>query len=340
MNNTSKIVINIIIALFCSQYLAGQTNPDGLSGDMGFKLSANSSYKMQVTMTCASIPFEGLTNPRNRFRPFNRVGKVQNGSIWRLFSSQGTLGAERNIYKISSNELSNNEVFDLMHSSGSEYESGINYVYGYAKYLVEVLIYYNSVVSERYRYFYNTLDSKFGGKDTLSDSTYYIGDMYIEYDNMLPVNKRLKIYKDIRSGPVQGLIPIDTISTTDTLTDGTPKKELKVWEIKYPPSSFPEEQNFYASTTPFGFRPEIIENQQTTEFLVGTKVIFDSVYNNIDIPPNIIIDRIGYNTRNDNNYRRYYSEPPIAFNDSGNTYTTPAWIVDKWSSKRINNSCG
>ena len=103
MNKITKLMIAILIIMYCTQYLAGQSNPDALSGDMGFKMSANSNYKMQVTMTCASIPFEGLTNPRNQFKPFNRVGKVQNGSIWRFFSSQGTIGAERNIYKISSN---------------------------------------------------------------------------------------------------------------------------------------------------------------------------------------------------------------------------------------------
>jgi hypothetical protein len=328
MNKITKSIITTIIMLFCNQYLTGQSNPDGLSGDMGFKMSANSNYKMQVTMTCASIPFEGLTNPRDIFRPFNRVGKIQNGSIWRFFISQGTLGAERNIYKISSNIINYGEVFDLMHSSGSEYEASINYVYGYAKYLVEVWIYYNNVLSEKYRYFYNTLDSKFGAKDTISNNTYYIGDLYVQYNISLPVNRRLEIYKDVRSGPVQGLIPIDTISTADTLNDGTPKKELKVWEIKYPPSSFPEEQNFYASTTPFGLRPEVFyENAQKTELLIGTKIIFDSVYNNKDVLPSKK-DTIGYNTRDDNLYHRYYTLPPVGFNDYGNTYTTTSWFND------------
>lgn len=326
MNKIAKLMLAIIIIMICSHYLEGQSNPDALSGDMGFKMSANSNYRMQVTMTCASIPFEGLTNLRNQFKPFNRVGKVQNGSIWRFFSSQGIIGAERNIYKISSNILNYNEVFDLMHSSGSEYESSINYVYGYAKYLVEILIYYNNIETERYRYFYNTLDSKFGGKDTTSNTTYYIGDLYVRYNVDLPLNRRLEIFKDVRSGPIQGNIPIDTISTADTLNDGTPTKEVKVWEQKYPPSSFPVEQNFYASTTPFGLRPEVYyENAQKTEILIGTKVIFDSVYNNKDIG-SIKKDTIGYNTRDDNAYHRYYTLPPVGFNDSGNTYTTTSWF--------------
>ncbi len=326
MNKITKSLIALIIMLFCNQYLAGQE--EALSGDMGFKMLANNNYTMQVTMTCVSIPFEGLTNPRDQFKPYNRVGKVQNGSIWRFFTDQNTLGAERNIYKISSNMLNYNDVFDLMHSSGSEFEASINYVYGYAKYLVEVNIYYNDVLSEKYKYYYNTLDSKFGGKDTLTDSTYYIGDLYVRYNTSLPSERRLEIFKDVRSGvPNPGLIPIDTISTSDTLNDGTPKKELKVWEIKYPSSSFPEEQNFYASTTPFGLRPEIIEDQKLSEYIIGTKVVFDTVYNNKDNPPNKT-DTIGYNTRNDNTYYMYYTNPPVGFNDSGNTYTTTAWVVD------------
>lgn len=208
MNKITKSIFVIIIMLFCNQSFIGQLNLYALSGDMGFKMFAGLNYKMQVTLTCVSIPFEGLTNPRDPYRPFNRVGKVQNGSIWRFFTNYNTLGAERNIYKISSNMLNYNQVFDLMHSSGSEFEGSIEYVYGYAKYLVEVNIYYNDSLSERYRYYYNTLDSKFGGKDTLSNTTYYIGDLLARYNASLPLNRRLEIYKEIYTGvPNPGLIP-------------------------------------------------------------------------------------------------------------------------------------
>ncbi len=269
-------------------------------------------------MIAISIPFEGLNTAKESQIQFNRISEIQNGNLWKYFTGNSTYQSGNIFYQYALDSMSNAEyVLDLGHACGIEFpDFNLNGVWGFALYKISAVItnLQNNNV-ERYSFILNSLDSYLG--DTLhtpyGDSIYKIGDFIIDYDPAFPENNRLHIYSNYG-----GFHSIDTINTSDTLANGFPKTEIKIWEIIRGYNQ-PVAEDFFARTTPFGLRPEIIDSMNVNEIFLGTKVILDKVYNNFGTT-----DRYGYNTRNDGNYYYYYSNPPVAVNEPGRTYVTPS----------------
>lgn len=309
----TKILITAILLLVNIYSTISQT--EAISGDFGLGGTVGTNLKIRISSY--SIPFEGITNPKTNFIPFNRINNIQNGVNYRFFESSSAFDSS-NIALLFFEGIvgASGIVFDLGHVSGAEFpDAGINNAYGFCKYLIEFEI---PLTGEKYSLFYNTLDSKFGGKFPNGED-YFIGDIYVKYLDTLPLNNRLKVYKEVRSGPNAGFSDIDTISTSDTLPNGLPSKEIKVWDIYFGNNSSPYEKKFYARSTPFPISQSSAQDtNMRRELIIGTKVVFDTVFrNNDDVLSGL--DKWGYNTQNN----PYYSFPDIPFNKPGRTYLTP-----------------
>jgi hypothetical protein len=156
-----------------------------------------------------------------------------------------------------------------------------NLSWGYAKYKITILV---AETNEKYQLYINSLDSKYGRVFTGG----YGRDLYISYYPNNPINKKVVFSK--KHATNNNLEVIDTIATWDTLANGKPSKEFKLWKVILGQDN-PMEKNFYARTTPFPISPSVIYDNHIRELELGTKVIFDTVYNYTGLS-----DKYGYNT--------------------------------------------
>ena len=63
------------------------TEPAAFSGD--FCIVGKTGFNITATIEIVSVPFEGITEPKDSFNvPVNRVLEIQNGIYWR-FLDQG-----------------------------------------------------------------------------------------------------------------------------------------------------------------------------------------------------------------------------------------------------------
>jgi len=307
MNKISKLILVLLIISFKIQNLMAQEEK-GFSGD--FRIVGASGYDITATMEVVSAPFEGLTDPKPLYvDPVNRVGQIQNGCYWRFYETQAGSPLKTNIAYLSRTFNANGNIFDLGHCSGIEFPD-VQEAWGFAKYKITV---YVAQTGEKYQLYLNSLDSKYGMIYTGG----YGADLTIKYDISLLQNKRLVFYKTRYGVTTQ----IDVIETTDVLPDGQPSKEFKLWEVVGGYNS-PLETNFSVRSTPFPINPRLIELQHIRVLELGTKVVFDNVYNYTGES-----DRYGYNTIDSANYYMYYTNPPIpsGTNLIGKTFVTPAY---------------
>ena len=173
-------------------------------------------------METISLSFEGITqNPT--YQQYNRYGNIQNGSYWRFFTSQ----SEKIEYQISfiqkSGNLSGN-VLDLGHVNGAEFpHTNIEGAWAFAKYQITF-----TIGQEKYKCYFNSLDSRYGVDTSYGAYSSYGRDWHFRYDNSLTANRRLVCYW---YSDATGTTPYDTLSCGDTLSNGEPSKEFKVWEL-------------------------------------------------------------------------------------------------------------
>ena len=137
-----KFKKNCFIALFflfLAGYLFSQENnvqPNAFSGDL--RVTGTPGYTITATMKIASVPFEGITNPKPDFYQYNRVNKIQNGTIWRYFESL-TSKREEFIDLLTNTGNTNGNLLDIGHCSGREFPDGsITGTWGFAKYFVTI----------------------------------------------------------------------------------------------------------------------------------------------------------------------------------------------------------
>jgi hypothetical protein len=181
-------------------------------------------------------------------------------------------------------------------------------VYGFGKYLVTIE---NLVHPEKsINFYWNTLDSKCG-QDSVFGMNYHT-DIYFGYF----------VTQDSTYVEITGT---DLPNLHETINTNQQFKEITVWKAFFGRNE-PVEKNFYARSTPFPINPNFVSTTLETYYLrnlvLGTTVILDTVYKNTGNS-----DRYGYNTVI--TYpRNYYTNPPIpsGLNDSGNTFTTPAYV--------------
>ncbi|MBN1634334.1 MAG: hypothetical protein JW917_09235, partial [Ignavibacteria bacterium] len=311
MEKTIKLIILMLAFLFVTgnksiaQY-------DALSGDLG--IVGNPNYTITAAIEIVSVPFEGITNPKSGYgEPLNRVGKVQNGIYWRFFQQSPNPLLEYDMAYLCKTEKTYGMIFDIGHCSGTEFpESSISYAWGFAKYKITIHI---AETSEKYQLYLNSLDSKYG----MVNAGGYGRDLYFDYKSNLPESRRLVFL----IGYNQSVAGYDTVATWDTLSNGKPSKEYKLWEVILNQGN-PMEKNFFTRTTPFPVSPRVIFDNKIRELELGTKVIFDTVYSYTGLT-----DRKGYNTIDSPTvFNAYYSNPPIpeGLNSIGNTFVSPAYF--------------
>jgi hypothetical protein len=85
----------------------------GIVGALGYNITA--------TIEIVSVPFEGITEPKDSFNvPINRVLEIQNGIYWRFFMpGQSTI--QNNIARMSRTMNIEGNIFDIGHCSGGEF---------------------------------------------------------------------------------------------------------------------------------------------------------------------------------------------------------------------------
>lgn len=213
--------------------------PESACGNFTF-LNHVSGTTIEVEIKSASIPFEGLNRSSMTWAPLNRLFIPQTGS--------------RAKYKFASNVRKFNNLmyhkFQLGAGSWGQFtesptgdwdECVGDQVIGWGKYQITVRV---VGTNEKYTFYWNNLDSKYA-TELWQGQNLYGRDWYFELKNNLPTNGRLVF--EYEGG---GTFIHDTLSTSDTLSNGLPSKEYKPWEIIYNRST-PWAQNFYARTTPF-----------------------------------------------------------------------------------------
>ncbi|MFA5011455.1 MAG: T9SS type A sorting domain-containing protein [Ignavibacteria bacterium] len=205
-------------------------------------------------------------------------------------------------------------IFDIGHCSGIEFPlPNENLSWGFAKYKITISV---AETNEKYQFYINSLDSKYGRTYTGG----YSRDLYVRYLSESPLNRRI-LFSKKHNDSVE--IAIDTIATWDSLANGKPSKEYKLWKVILGQDN-PMEKNFYARTTPFPISPRAMIDNSIRELELGTKVIFDTVYNYTGLS-----DKYGYNTIDSASvFFPYFSNPPIPSgeNSEKNTYVTPAYF--------------
>ncbi|RPI14526.1 MAG: hypothetical protein EHM58_16305 [Ignavibacteriae bacterium] len=292
---------------------------DGFVGDWRIQAKGNNSNdEVLVKIEIVSFVFEGINNYNHRYRIYNRFndpGEIYNGVTHRLFDSSSNHYVEYPLQEHSqlTTGTTQNDM-DMCHTGGGELKD-TPLAWGFAKYKVTI-----KVANEKYTCYFNCLDSKYG-KDSYEGRNIYGADFSIRYVNTRPLNHRV-----ILLGTLYGYdeVIIDSVATWDTLSNGQPSKEFKVWEILYPNKPNPGqpwERNFKARTTPFPIHPDLLfQSTKYRQLIIGTTVTFDTVYDYLGD-----LDRYGYNTVINYWYTDYYSNPPITpgYNDLGNTYCTP-----------------
>ncbi|MBL7128862.1 MAG: T9SS type A sorting domain-containing protein [Ignavibacteria bacterium] len=282
-------------------------------GDLGLEAVANSTCTVTITIETSSIPFEGRAN---EYVAWNRVDTIMNGSVYKLFLEYN----QDSIYPIyfhDTTRLGGGAIFDLGFSNELPHP-GTQGAWGYARYKITFLIEPSIGPKEKYVLYFNSLDSKYSKKFFPDSSwTSYSVDWKITY---FQYSQKVTVY-GLRTLP-----SIDStfgeVYTWDTLQGGEPSKEFKVWKMLHN-RDMPWEKKFYARTTPFPIAPYVADHV-LRDLTIGTKVIFDTVYNNLGDQ-----DRYGYNTWIDSNaYHDYYLRPPIPPGENvlGNTFCTPAQL--------------
>ncbi|HEY5125663.1 MAG TPA: hypothetical protein VIK14_18195, partial [Ignavibacteria bacterium] len=278
-----KISLILILIFVVSSIIYSQ---EKIQGDLSFNNQSN--LAITVTVESETIPFEGL----NKILENNRAFEIQNGVIFRQYDQY------LNYYEwqvAKHTFIVNPNLQFVMNFCSGNPDPDDPYMYGYGKYKVTITT-PNNVV---YISYFNNLDSKYG---TTINGLTYGNDFYYGFYNE---NQPVEFWGN--SNPIYGYVYPQPNNIP----------EFKVWEIIYN-DTIPKGNEFYARTTPFGYRPNV-NNTYRESASIGTRVILDHVYNNT------LNTKYGYNTLTD-----YYNNPviPSGENDPGHTYMTPANVFD------------
>ena len=296
----------VFFVVFIFVFIENSFAQGKFNGDL--EVHNGSSNLIAVRIYCSSIPFDGLVQNRTSWAPLNRIDTLQNGSYTRLFKLDGSVTNYPLYYHYT--ELSPLVSYVLGLVGGNPTDS--NSAFGHAKYTIVLEVKNTNI---KYISTFNYLDSKSGS--SVNGNTYG-ADICLNFST---VGQPIEVTHDNN-------IFIGYINPYQV---GQPIPEFKIWEI-CGFGNTPLEKRFYARTTPFGISPEVIfdsymRNFTMREFEVGTKVIFDHVYDNYSST-----DRWGYNTFKGyvgGEYLDYYSNPkiPQGQNLPGYTYTTPVFYT-------------
>ena len=252
MKNIYVSIITILILIMSNQKLSS-TEPDALIGD--FCIVGAASFNITASIEIVSVPFEGITQLQDtNLNPFNRIREIQNGIYWRFFRP-GYATIQNNMAYLKRTMNTDGNIFDLGHCSGGEFPlTNDNLSWGFAKYKITISI---AETNEKYQFYINSLDSKYGRNYTGG----YSRDLYVEYLSDSPLNKRI-VFSKKHADSVK--TAIDTIATWDTLANGIPSKEYKLWKVILGQDN-PMEKNFYARTTPFPISPRAMVDNSIRE---------------------------------------------------------------------------
>jgi hypothetical protein len=297
---TNKI---ILIFIFCCISLIENVFSQDYQGDLG--VINNTNIPIEVRIFAVSIPFEGIVHNINT-GTYNRIDTLQNGSVCRKFDYNNQY-TEFQMYYYYDSELLQNEnlILGLVGGNPSSPDKAL----GHAKYEIDISV---PSLNKIYKIYFNCLDSKYGA--VVNGSTY--GKDYMFFYNGPSNNVEFKG----NSYHIAYILPYE---------ENQPITEFKVWELQYNQTE-PIEKRFYVRTTPFVVSPKVIyesffgRNFMMREFIIGTRIVFDKVYNTYGP-----LDRWGYNTIEDPFYHYYYTLPPIpsTYYDAVNTYVTPAFYT-------------
>jgi hypothetical protein len=273
MKKTLKItfgkILLVLIVLSLNQDLFSQ--PDDIEGDLGFQRTPG--YNISTIMEAASVPFEGITNPKFGFGdPLNRVGQIQNGAYYRFYSTQNTHKKSQIAYITGIDEgISSGFYIDLAHCSGNEEPVPHLSNWGFAKYKITIRVQQVSAPENIFifKFYLNCLDSKYQGNINQGG---YGADLKFQFQ---PINEqnipRIRFYKMYPEQQTIGYI-----YTTDIM-NGEPTKEYKVWEV-VPQTPVNPTKNFNAKTTPFPICPRMINAHHIRVLELGTEVTLNGVY--------------------------------------------------------------
>ncbi|HCN37498.1 MAG TPA: hypothetical protein DIS94_07300, partial [Bacteroidetes bacterium] len=317
-------VIIIIFTLLLHRSNAQESQSSQCGNFTFFNKVSGTTFLLEIKSI--SIPFEGLNRSSISWSQYNRLFLPQNGSTGRLFFQDSVKRDWTNILMHKENLIGPTGTGHYTEMQTGDVDGGLegcidDRVIGFGKFIITL----SRVGSnEKYSFYWNNLDSKYG-MDSWQGQNVYSRDWIFEIRNDLPVNSRLVI-----GHTGSGTTYLDTILTSDTLSNGEPSKLFTPWKIIYNRET-PWAKEFYARTTPFPISLSMASNDTLPRiFTIGTKVLFDSVFNNKDTIG--VFDRWGYNTQND----PYYSNtPPLIppdFYVAGNTYSTPRtykWIYNQ-----------
>ncbi|KXK06372.1 MAG: hypothetical protein UZ04_CHB001000375 [Chlorobi bacterium OLB4] len=311
------LILSIALFLYSSSFSI-EAYSQGAGGDF-YLINEDNSIIVEFEITCVSIPFEGLNNQLNGFAQYNRVGVQQNGSSGRIFESNTVTNYNGILrYKFEGGYHINFLGF-LATADLQPPVNGKALPLGKFKITVKV-----QGTDEKYSLYFNNLDSKYGTGNWQGENIYG-ADWYVKLRADLPAYNRLAIH--YAHG---GQYVYDTVSSADTLANGEPSKEFKVWEILYDRDE-PWEKNFYARTIPFPVKDSIINpsNGDTQyEYILGTTVTLDTIFPNLGAN-----DKYGYNTIPTTDY---YFNPVIDATERGNHTFTPGVISSvHWAYDRI-----
>ena len=252
MKNIYVSIITILILIMSNQKLSS-TEPDAFSGD--FCIVGKAGFNITATIEIVSVPFEGITEPKDSFNiPVNRVLEIQNGIYWKFFRpGQSTI--QNNMAYMTKTMDTDGNIFDIGHCSGIEFPlPNENLSWGFAKYKITISV---AETNEKYQFYINSLDSKYGRTYTGG----YSRDLYVRYLSESPLNRRI-LFSKKHNDSVE--IAIDTIATWDSLANGKPSKEYKLWKVILGQDN-PMEKNFYARTTPFPISPRAMVDNSIRE---------------------------------------------------------------------------
>lgn len=249
-------------------------------GDFGIRNYTTTPITVKVF--ARSIPFDGLTLESSH-NQYNRFDTLQNGSYCRRFLSNTNFDLFQLFYYYKALDgTANNNAFQLGLVGGNADNS-----FGHGIYEINIDV---PSAQKKYKAYFNCLDNNYG---STINGLVYGNDFIFEY----------------KGGQEDVLVtasPSGYSSTLRPFTEGQIITEYKVWEICPPYTQYQRGERFYARTTPFGVSPEVIYGSYARNFIlrtffIGTKVVFDRVYDNYGQ-----YDRWGYNTVVDNFYGDYF----------------------------------
>ena len=258
-----------------------------------------SNTYVDIRMEAVSIPFEGLNRADSNTSSNNRINIIQNGNIYRAYSSNTVFIDSQIVLHQIFNTTGNYRL-------ASCFSESVNYDlprWGFAKYLIT--IHNRSEPSKSIKFYINTLDSKLG-TDTIPGSGYHADWGIYYFGDTIPYVKFCA-----HCGNSDSLVRY--IYQSDI------PQEVTMWDLFYNRNT-PLEKNFFARSSPFPFSVKTAKEQIRT-VVVGTKIVFDTVYENLGAS-----DRYGYNTQNN----PYYSNSPqiVPYTLTGHTYITTGVMFD------------